>query len=130
MVAVAGDHLAQLLAPVLHNVGVGFRPHVLECIWSPRRHLGLNHDAVAVTIVKYPAVLPPVDSGKYAIQMFEIGVVMFNPFLRLRHTELGIVAAHALHAHEPNALAVEIKSGVSHFEAANSESGLKAVARR
>jgi len=52
MIAVARDHLSQLLQGVLHDIAVWFGAHLGKRIVAPGRNFALHKDAVLVTVVE------------------------------------------------------------------------------
>ena len=87
VVAVPGDHLAELLEAVLGDLleQVPFEPR--EGARAPGRHFDLDEDPLPVAIVEDPAVLLPVDARENAVELLQVVVVMVDPGPRFGHAE-------------------------------------------
>jgi hypothetical protein len=70
MIPVSGNHLAELLQSIFHNVRIRLGVHPIECLCSPRGDLGLHEDTVAVTVIQNTFVLGPMDTGKTQFRCF------------------------------------------------------------
>src|SRR5260370_30320275 len=91
VVAVALDHLPQLLQAVLHN----FRQRVgvfTESVVTPGWNFALQQDAVAVTVIEDTTILLPMHPAEDAIQILQVIVIVRDPSSRFGHTKFGVAA--------------------------------------
>ena len=127
VIAVARDHLAQLFEAVFEDGGRGLIGHALEGVRPPGGNFLLHQDAVPVAVIEHAPVLLPVDACEDTVELLEVVVVVLDPRRGLGHAVVGMAPGHALHAHQPDALAVQIKSAVFRLEFAYPEGFRAAV---
>src|ERR1017187_1706325 len=121
VVAIAGDHLAQLFQPILFQLALCLSSGVLKGLRTPRRHLLLHQNPVAVAKIEDAGVLGPMDACEDAVELLHVGMIRLYPGRWFGHTEFRVTARHALHAHQAHRLAVEEKLCAADLKAANSE---------
>src|ERR1700739_3467799 len=96
MVAVARDHLPQLLQAVLHDIGVRLGPHAAKTVPAPGRNLGLHENAVPVAVVQNPFILWPMNAREDAIKILQVIMIVRDPSAGLRHAKFRIASRTAL----------------------------------
>ncbi len=94
----------------------GSEVHPFESVRTPRRNLELHKNPMPVAIIEDPLVLRPVHASENAIQIFQVAMVVVNPFRGFGHAPSRMAACHALDAHQPHRFAVEMKLPIPDFE--------------
>jgi len=76
------------------------------------------------------AILLPVNSRKDAVQLFHVIEIMSDQRNGFSHSIIWMAACHALHAHQPHTLPVQIKPSITYIYAAHSKLRLIAMQGR
>ncbi len=111
----------------MQDIGIGFCSHAGKCVVAPRGNFALHQNAVPVAVVKNPLILGPMNARKDAIQIFQVLMIVSDPFAGLRHSKFRIAPRHALDTHQPHALAIQEKTAALNLEFPDAKSSCQSM---
>jgi len=80
----------------LQDIHIGFCSHTGKCVVAPGWDFALHQNAVPVAVVVNPLILRQMNARKEAIQIFQVVVIVSDPFAGLRHSKFRIAPRHTL----------------------------------